>query len=70
MVSLRGVRPTKQSCCRRERLPRPRLHSGSQMTQVIWFNTALEAHAGLKDILKSGDVILFKNDWGDQYHLD
>lgn len=34
---------------------------------IILFNTAQEAHAGLKDILKPGDVILFQNDWGDQY---
>ena len=34
---------------------------------ILWFNTALEAHANLKNILKSGDVILFQNDWGDQY---
>jgi UDP-N-acetylmuramoyl-tripeptide--D-alanyl-D-alanine ligase len=36
-------------------------------TQIIWFNTALEAHAALATILKPGDVILFQNDWGDQY---
>ena len=35
--------------------------------QIIWFNSAPEAHAGLKNILKPGDVILFQNDWGDQY---
>jgi len=39
----------------------------SKKPQIIWFNSALEAHAGLKDILKPGDVILFQNDWGDQY---
>lgn len=35
--------------------------------QVIWFETAPEAHENLKNILKPGDVILFQNDWGDQY---
>jgi UDP-N-acetylmuramoyl-tripeptide--D-alanyl-D-alanine ligase len=35
--------------------------------QIIWFNSALEAYASLKDILRPGDVILFQNDWGDQY---
>lgn len=40
---------------------------GFVKTQIIWFNSALEAHAGLKDILKPGDVILFQNDWGDNY---
>lgn len=40
---------------------------GFAKENIIWFNTAPEAHAGLKDILKSGDVILFQNDWGDNY---
>ncbi len=35
--------------------------------EIIWFGTAQEAHAGLKNILKPGDVVLFQNDWGDQY---
>jgi len=35
--------------------------------QIIWFDTATEAHRELKNILKPGDVILFQNDWGDQY---
>lgn len=35
--------------------------------QLIWFSTAQEAHAALPKILKPGDVILFQNDWGDQY---
>ena len=35
--------------------------------KVVWFDTALKAHAGLKNILKPGDVVLFQNDWGDQY---
>lgn len=35
--------------------------------KLIWFDTAQEAHASLKNILKPGDVILFQNDWGDQY---
>jgi UDP-N-acetylmuramoyl-tripeptide--D-alanyl-D-alanine ligase len=34
---------------------------------VIWFETSQQAHAGLKDILKTGDVILFQNDWTDNY---
>ena len=38
-----------------------------KISQVIWFNTAQEAHVGLKNILKPSDVILFQNDWGDQY---
>jgi len=35
--------------------------------KVIWFETAGEAHQALKDILRPNDVILFQNDWGDQY---
>lgn len=34
---------------------------------IIWFDTATEAHASLSGILKPGDVILFQNDWGDQH---
>lgn len=34
---------------------------------IIWFNSAVEAHTGIKHILKSNDVILFQNDWGDNY---
>ena len=35
--------------------------------KVIWFESAQEAHASLPNILKSGDVILFQNDWPDNY---
>ena len=34
---------------------------------ILWFNTAVEAHAALPAILKSGDVVLFQNDWPDNY---
>jgi len=34
---------------------------------IIWFNTATEAHDSLGQILQSNDVILFQNDWGDQH---
>ncbi len=34
---------------------------------VIRFNSAKEAHESLGKILKRHDVILFQNDWGDQY---
>ena len=40
---------------------------GLAMTKIIWFDTAQEAHASLPKILQPGDVILFQNDWGDQY---
>ena len=45
----------------------PRAAGGGGIPTIIRFNSAPEAHAGLKDILKPGDVILFQNDWGDQY---
>ncbi|MCL5666383.1 MAG: UDP-N-acetylmuramoyl-tripeptide--D-alanyl-D-alanine ligase [Patescibacteria group bacterium] len=38
-----------------------------QKPQIIWFNTAPEAHENLKNILRPGDVVMFQNDWGDQY---
>jgi UDP-N-acetylmuramoyl-tripeptide--D-alanyl-D-alanine ligase len=34
---------------------------------IMWFNSAGEAHAELKHLLQPNDVILFQNDWGDQY---
>ncbi|MBL8029709.1 MAG: UDP-N-acetylmuramoyl-tripeptide--D-alanyl-D-alanine ligase [Candidatus Doudnabacteria bacterium] len=36
-------------------------------TEIIWFNTAQEAHSKLSTILKPGDVVVFQNDWGDNY---
>ncbi|HVY67694.1 MAG TPA: UDP-N-acetylmuramoyl-tripeptide--D-alanyl-D-alanine ligase, partial [Patescibacteria group bacterium] len=36
-------------------------------TKIIWFDSAAEAHQNLKSILQPGDVIVFQNDWGDQY---
>ncbi len=35
--------------------------------KILWFNSAQTAHAELKNILKPNDVVLFQNDWGDQY---
>ncbi|MBI5530716.1 MAG: UDP-N-acetylmuramoyl-tripeptide--D-alanyl-D-alanine ligase [Candidatus Doudnabacteria bacterium] len=35
--------------------------------EVIIFDSATEAHASLSKILKPNDVIVFQNDWGDQY---
>ncbi|MCX6790809.1 MAG: UDP-N-acetylmuramoyl-tripeptide--D-alanyl-D-alanine ligase [Candidatus Gribaldobacteria bacterium] len=43
------------------------LKNGFNESQILWFKTAPEAHEALKDILKPTDVILFQNDWGDQY---
>ena len=41
--------------------------AGYQEGKIMWFATAQAAHADLKNILKPGDVVLFQNDWGDQY---
>ncbi len=35
--------------------------------KIYWFSSALEAHAALSSILQKGDVILFQNDWPDNY---
>jgi UDP-N-acetylmuramoyl-tripeptide--D-alanyl-D-alanine ligase len=35
--------------------------------QVIWFESAQQAHSTLSTILKPNDVVVFQNDWGDQY---
>ncbi|MFA6422068.1 MAG: UDP-N-acetylmuramoyl-tripeptide--D-alanyl-D-alanine ligase [Candidatus Buchananbacteria bacterium] len=35
--------------------------------KIIWYSSAQEAHQSLDKVLKPGDVILFQNDWGDQY---
>ena len=32
-----------------------------------WFETAQEAHASMVDIIRPGDVVLFQNDWPDNY---
>ncbi len=51
------------------RLPRPSdaLGARNDKLKIIWFETAQEAHSSLSKILKPNDVILFQNDWGDQY---
>ncbi len=44
-----------------------RLKIKDKRLDTIWFRTAEEAHANLGKILKPGDVVVFQNDWGDQY---
>ncbi len=41
--------------------------AGYASEEIVWFNTVQAAHGDLKNILRPGDVILFQNDWGDQY---
>jgi UDP-N-acetylmuramoyl-tripeptide--D-alanyl-D-alanine ligase len=67
-----GVQPTEESQTKVKEILHPSDAFGVQddaakKPQIIWFDSALEAHAVLKNILKPGDVILFQNDWGDQY---
>ncbi len=38
-----------------------------EANNIVWFDSAIEAHAALSGILKPNDVIIFQNDWGDQY---
>jgi len=41
--------------------------AGFSEDKIIWFESALQAHGSLEKILKAGDVILFQNDWPDNY---
>ncbi|MBI2444433.1 MAG: UDP-N-acetylmuramoyl-tripeptide--D-alanyl-D-alanine ligase [Candidatus Magasanikbacteria bacterium] len=41
--------------------------AGHLATNIHWFNSAPEAHAAIVPFLKRGDVILFQNDWPDNY---
>ena len=41
--------------------------SGFDIKNAIVFESAVEAHARLVDILKPGDVVIFQNDWPDNY---
>lgn len=35
--------------------------------KIIWFDSAQQAHAALAQIVKPGDVVMFQNDWPDNY---
>lgn len=41
--------------------------NGFPQERIIWFNSAPEAHKKMPEILKSGDVALFQNDWPENY---
>jgi len=43
------------------------VESGFNKKNIIWFNSMMEAQNNLGSILKSGDVVLFQNDWPDNY---
>ncbi len=37
------------------------------LPEIIWFDSAPQAHKALSKIVKPNDVIVFQNDWGDNY---
>lgn len=41
--------------------------NGFLREHIIWFDSAPEAYKKLPEILKSGDVVLFQNDWPENY---
>jgi len=43
------------------------INAGFNKNNIIWFDSMMEAQNNLGSILKSGDVILFQNDWPDNY---
>lgn len=42
-------------------------NNGFNPANIVWFETAVEAHAAMPKMLKPGDVVLFQNDWPDNY---
>jgi UDP-N-acetylmuramoyl-tripeptide--D-alanyl-D-alanine ligase len=43
------------------------INAGFSKNNIIWFDSMMEAQNNLGAILRSGDVILFQNDWPDNY---
>lgn len=41
--------------------------AGFPEESIVFFENALEAHAGLGNIVRAGDAVLFQNDWPDNY---
>ncbi len=41
--------------------------AGFNKKNIIWFDSMMEAQNNLGSIVKSGDVVLFQNDWPDNY---
>jgi UDP-N-acetylmuramyl pentapeptide synthase len=40
---------------------------GFSEKNIRWFASAPEAHAAIAGIVREGDVVLFQNDWPDNY---
>ncbi|MFZ2205904.1 MAG: UDP-N-acetylmuramoyl-tripeptide--D-alanyl-D-alanine ligase [Microgenomates group bacterium] len=43
------------------------MEHGFDKKHIIWFKTAREAHAAMGEIIEQNDVVLFQNDWPDNY---
>lgn len=43
------------------------MENGFNKNHIIWFKTAHEAHATMGEIIEQNDVVLFQNDWPDNY---
>ncbi|MDO8600818.1 MAG: UDP-N-acetylmuramoyl-tripeptide--D-alanyl-D-alanine ligase [bacterium] len=43
------------------------LKNGFPQEHIIWFDTAPETYKKIPEIMKSGDVVLFQNDWPENY---
>jgi len=43
------------------------IKSGFKKQNIIWFDSMIQAQNSLGSILRSGDVVLFQNDWPDNY---
>ncbi|MFA5770553.1 MAG: UDP-N-acetylmuramoyl-tripeptide--D-alanyl-D-alanine ligase, partial [Patescibacteria group bacterium] len=43
------------------------IQSGFKKENIFWFDSMMEAQKNLGKIIKSGDVVLFQNDWPDNY---
>ncbi|MEK9169589.1 MAG: UDP-N-acetylmuramoyl-tripeptide--D-alanyl-D-alanine ligase [Patescibacteria group bacterium] len=43
------------------------IKAGFNDKNIVWFNSMMEAQNNLGNILNSGDVVLFQNDWPDNY---
>lgn len=43
------------------------IENGFDKKKIVWFGSTEQAHSSLGTIVKSGDVVLFQNDWPDNY---
>lgn len=43
------------------------IKTGFNQKNILWFGSMMEAQNNLNNIIKSGDVVLFQNDWPDNY---